>query len=303
MHLERAQIPEDLMRYFEPAACGECFVCVMVEAFRDVRRVLRDDGTCWIVIADSYNGGGGFSPDAPSNRARGRVLNRRAKPFESRKRAGHFGFKRKDRLGIPHRLVFALQADGWYWRDEIVWSKGDPMPESVRDRTTRSHEMIFLLSKAPRYYYDHRAVMEPTARSSKSRLAQDVANQEGSHRANGGAKTNGTMKAVGDPEWANKRSVWTVGVGGTTLPHYASMPPRLIVPCVKAGCPRGGVVLDPFVGTGTTLIVAEALGRSGVGLDLSIDYLALARRRIDRPHASLKVERPGVALPLFDAKV
>ena len=189
--------------------------------------------------------------------------------------------KAKDLIGIPWRVAFALQADGWYLRQDIIWAKPNPMPESVRDRCTKAHEYVFLLSKGPRYYFDSEAIKEPMAESSIPRLRQNVAAQAGSARANGGAKTNGTMKAVGNGETRNRRSVWTVTTKPFKGAHFATFPPDLIEPCILAGCPVGGTVLDPFGGSGTTAGVALKHGRNAILCEMNPDYAALVKARVD----------------------
>jgi DNA modification methylase len=218
----------------------EEYVAALVAVFRNVRRVLRDDGTVWLNLADSYAGSG-----------RGA----------------------KNLIGIPWRVAFALQVDGWYLRQDIIWAKPNPMPESVRDRCTKSHEYIFLLSQAARYYFDSGAIAEPLAKASIARLAQNVSTQKGSARVPG--KTNGAMKAVGGLNGKrNRRSVWTVPTTGFKDAHFATYPPELIEPCVLAGAPEDGVVLDPFHGSGTTGMVALRHGRRYIGIELNESYLA-----------------------------
>jgi len=185
--------------------------------------------------------------------------------------------KPKDLIGIPWRVAFALQADGWYLRQDIIWSKPNPMPESVTDRCTKAHEYLFLLSKSARYHYDAEAIAEALTESSISRLAQDVDSQQGSDRVPG--KTNGTMKAVGG-ETRNRRSVWTVATQPFKEAHFATFPPDLIEPCIKAGCPKGGTVLDPFGGAGTTGLVADRLQRDAILIELNPAYCTLAADRI-----------------------
>ena len=276
----------------------EAYVVRMVEVFREVRRVLRDDGTLWLNLGDSYagggkGGGGSFQEERPGWSARGRM-------------DGH-GLKPKDLVGIPWRVAFAFQADGWYLRQDIIWHKPNPMPESVRDRCTKSHEYVFLLSKSERYYYDAEAVSEPVSVSTTARLSQpSLLLQAGSDRVPG--KTNGPMKAVGprfggdkygdsdDSKHAtksgnvyqipdangrrNRRSVWTITTKPFSGAHFAVMPPDLADPCIRAGCPEGGVVLDPFGGAGTVGLVADRLGRDAVLCELNPEYAELARRRI-----------------------
>jgi len=231
----------------------EAFVAEMVAVFREVKRVLRDDGTLWLNFGDSYagsgkgrNGDGSPNVDPLSKQATsaGTIIGNLIKSHTP-------NLKPKDLIGIPWRVALALQADGWYLRQDIIWHKPNPMPESVTDRCTKAHEYIFLLSKSPQYYFDNEAIKEPVANSSVSRLSQNnLSNQLGSNRVP--FKTNGTMKAVGNTENRNKRSVWTITTKPFKGAHFATFPPDLIEPCILAGCPEGGTVLDPFGGAGTT---------------------------------------------------
>ena len=256
------------------------YVDTMVQVFREVRRVLRADGTCWINLGDSYSGYHGNKnatyDAAPSNKD-GYFENQRTTTV------GVGGLKAKDLVGIPWTVALALRSDGWYLRQDIVWSKPNPMPESVRDRCTKSHEYIFLLSKSERYHFDADAIAEPFADASLERLRQDVANQKGSDRVPG--KTNGNMKAVARhlPVEAgrNKRSVWTVTTQPFKEAHFATFPPALIEPCILAGAPAGGTVLDPFGGAGTTGLVADRHGRNAILIELNPEYAAIAKRRIE----------------------
>jgi DNA modification methylase len=205
----------------------EQFVQALVDVFREVRRVLRDDGTLWLNLGDSY-AGAGYSNHANTGGAQ----------VEQGGKQRHLtgtGLKNKDLIGIPWRVAFALQADGWYLRQDIIWHKPNPMPESVTDRCTKAHEYVFLLSKSARYFYDAEAVKEAVAESSIARLLQDVEQQTGTTRANGGAKTNGNLKAVGDISGRNRRSVWTVATQPYSGAHFATFPPKLIEPCILAG--------------------------------------------------------------------
>jgi site-specific DNA-methyltransferase (adenine-specific) len=250
------------------------FVAAMVEVFRDVHRVLADDGTLWLNLGDTY--------------ASAWVCNRRnvvgSGSMENGKRENRpnrlvNGLKEKDLIGIPWRVAFALQADGWYLRQDIIWHKPNPMPESVTDRCTKAHEYIFLFSKKPKYYFDSEAIKEPVAPSSIARLAQPtLAQQAGSARVPG--KTNGNMKAVGNGETRNRRSVWTVTTKPYKGAHFATFPPELIDPCVLAGSRPGDTVLDPFGGSGTTAGVAIKHGRNAVLCELNPDYAALVPDRI-----------------------
>ncbi len=326
----------------------EAYTARLVEVFRDVRRVLRNDGTLWLNLGDKSTTG-----DPKSRREK---------------------LPQKNLYGIPWRVAFALQADGWWLRDAIIWHKPNPMPGSQRDRCTFSYEYMFQLTKKARYYFDTIAIQEPTADSSRKRLSQNIADQAGSDRANAGAKTNGPMKAVGDQDYRTKRNVWTISTHGLKECHFATFPEKLVEPCIKAGtsekgccsacgapwvrvvkrkrratrpalnnvnddagmanrdperhvtetttmgweqgcgcsaivirgdepedysfclaCGHAGAcgnscdgqaqpipctVLDPFVGSGTTGIVAKRLGRHFIGVELNPDYAEMSRRRI-----------------------
>jgi len=254
------------------------FVENLCQVFDEVWRVLAEDGTVWVNLGDSYAGGAAASggkqrlgPNKDLDNQRNKVKLRKVGD----------GLKAKDLVGIPWRFAFAMQERGWYLRQDIIWAKPNPMPESVTDRCTKSHEYIFLFSKQPKYFFDSVAIREPLAESSIGRLQQDIDNQIGSTRANAGAKTNGNMKALGDPEAGrNKRSVWNVGVASFKDAHFAVYPPALIEPCIKAGSAEGDTVLDPFSGSGTTGEVALKLGRNYVGCELNPDYARLSEKRI-----------------------
>jgi DNA modification methylase len=248
----------------------EKFTENLVKLFREVRRVLRDDGTVWLNLGDSYNGSGGQG-------TKPNIMSKEAAEGRGGKAIKVNGIKPKDLIGIPWRVAFALQADGWYLRQDIIWSKPNPMPESVTDRCTKAHEYIFLLSKSPKYYYDNEAIKEDSAESSKDRLNQDIKNQKGSSRVPG--KTNGTMNAVGG-EKRNKRSVWAVATQSYSEAHFATYPPELIKPCILAGCPEGGTVLDPFGGSGTTAQVASNLNRNAILCELNPEYVEIAKGRL-----------------------
>lgn len=222
--------------------------------------------------------------------------------------------KSKDLCMIPNRLAIALQEDGWWVRSEIIWHKPNPMPESIKDRPGSSHEKVFLLSKSERYYYDHVAVRQPLASASVARLAQNVDAQVGSDRAHAGGKTNGRMKAVkfggnkgqGDHgsaarrasgnEWdpsdglANLRNVWTIPTAAFSEAHFATFPPELVERCLKAGCPKGGQVLDPFGGSGTTALVANGLGIDCTLIELNPAYVEIARKRLNDMFRQIEVE-------------
>jgi len=273
----------------------EQYVDRLVEIFREVRRVLRGDGTLWLNLGDSFfNSGsnnGGYSDE--STRAeftKGQSSN------DTGESAGFSrNLKQKDLCGIPWRTAFALQADGWYLRSDIIWSKTNPMPESVRDRPTRSHEFIFLMSKSARYYYDADVIREGPAESSIKRTNQrTVAESSGKHRVNFQDKQRGHSRrhAGFNARWEamrkeeqganghNKRDVWTVATHPYPGAHFATFPPALIEPCILAGAPEGGIVLDPFGGSGTTGLVAMRHGRRFVAIELNPAYATLARNRI-----------------------
>jgi DNA modification methylase len=261
----------------------EEYIAAMVEVFRCVRDVLADDGTVWLNIGDSYASyrDGKATPDTTRGNSSGTLVpkgsarNRMASTFHNS------GVKHKDLIGIPWMLAFALRADGWYLRQDIIWHKPNPMPESVRDRCTKAHEYIFLLSKSQKYFFDSAAIKEPVAASTVSRLSQStLADQSGSVRVPN--KTNGNMKAVGRLDIRNKRSVWTVNTKPYKGAHFATYPPALIEPCILAGSRLGDIVLDPFMGSGTTAAVAIQHGRQYIGCELNQEYGALQQERISK---------------------
>ena len=273
----------------------EAYVAKMVEVFREVRRVLRDDGTLWLNLGDSYAAqrGGTHQPAETLAGGKGgktddgdRVNRDRFDGYNPTRNAAAIGLKHKDLIGIPWRVAFALQADGWYLRQDIIWHKPNPMPESVRDRCTKAHEYIFLLSKSEKYLYDYEASMEPVAASTIERLSQlTLRQQEGSSRVPG--KTNGNMKAVGRTDKRNRRSVWTVTTKPYKGAHFATFPPDLIRPCILAGSRIGDVVLDPFMGSGTTAMVAIQHARQYLGCELNPEYKMLQDERIHNVQLSL----------------
>ena len=258
------------------------FVSELVNVFREVRRVLRDDGTLWLNIGDSYASyrDGKATPDTTRGLSEGTLVPKGSAKNRMSSTFVGTSIKHKDLIGIPWRVAFALQADGWYLRQDIIWHKPNPMPESVTDRCTKSHEYIFLLSKSPKYYFDHEAIKEPVAASSIIRLTQpNISAQVGSNRVP--FKTNGTMKAVGNTEMRNKRSVWTVTTKPFKGAHFATFPQDLIEPCILAGCPEGGTVLDPFGGAGTTGLVAKRNNRNAILIELNSEYVEIIKNRTD----------------------
>ena len=259
----------------------DAFVKKLVEVFSEVKRVIRNDGTLWLNLGDSYASfrDGKATPDTTRGSSIGTLV---SKGKAANRMSGSFtgtNVKHKDLIGIPWRVAFALQADGWYLRQDIIWHKPNPMPESVQDRCTKAHEYIFLLSKSAKYFYDIKSVMEPVASGTVARLSQPTISQQvGSDRVPG--KTNGNMKAVGSTETRNRRSVWTVTTKPYSGAHFATYPPELIRPCILAGCPKGGVVLDPFGGSGTTAAVAMEEGRGAILCELNPEYIPLINKRL-----------------------
>ena len=256
----------------------EEYVENMVKVFREVKRVLKHDGTVWLNLGDSYSSGsGGYDDKYMHNSTSGTPSEGVRKSVSASK---PFGLPTKNLVGIPWRVAFALQADGWYLRQDIIWHKPNPMPEPVTDRCTKSHEYIFLLTKSAKYFYDNDAVREPVAESSIGRLNQNIDQQVGTTRANGGKKSNGNLKAVGDIEKGrNKRSVWTITTKPYKEAHFAVFPPKIPELCIKAGSKEGDIVLDPFFGSGTTGWVAQRLGRKWIGIELNAKYIKIAEKR------------------------
>jgi site-specific DNA-methyltransferase (adenine-specific) len=285
----------------------EAYVGRMVEVFREVRRVLRDDGTAWVNLGDSYCGGGGYAPNAPCNQRRadgeswGAMNAFSVREGEARKKArpGYTppGLKAKDLVGIPWRVAFALQADGWWLRQDIIWHKPNPMPESVRDRCTKAHEYVFLLTKSDRYHYDAEAVSEAAVYAGSTGCFAGAKNA--SRAAAKGRKPSGNERPdagrVTVADTRNRRSVWTVTTKPYSGAHFAVMPADLVEPCIKAGCPEGGTVLDPFAGSGTTLAVAAELGRNAIGCELNPAYIELAEKRIKESRAGVALFEGGAA--------
>jgi len=243
----------------------EDYIKAMVEVFRCVWDVLEDDGTLWLNIGDSYAG----NNSRASNNGRAGFGNAREKVVN---RTGE-GLKTKDLIGIPWMLAFALRADGWFLRQDIIWHKPNPMPESVQDRCTKAHEYIFLLTKSQKYYYDHEAIKDPVKDDWGTR---DRANGKYHNEGTGLQPHSGLEKSY---EMANKRSVWSVPVKPYTGAHFAVFPSELIEPCILAGAPLGGIVLDPFMGSGTTAQVSQDLGRQYIGCELNPAYEKLQKKR------------------------
>ena len=226
----------------------EEFVDQLVDVFRSVKEVLTDDGTLWLNIGDSYYN---YRPGKGQSYPKQSVSKTKQDlPDKCNKRGNKLqGLKEKDLIGIPWMLAFALRKDGWYLRQDIIWNKPNPMPESVKDRCTKSHEYIFLFSKSKNYYYDNESIKEPTKEGEKTK---------------------------------NKRSVWTVNKKPYKGAHFATFPPELIEPCIKAGSQKGDIILDPFIGSGTTAMVAKSLGRHYIGCELHESYNDLIQNRVSQ---------------------
>ena len=266
----------------------EAYIQRLVEVFREVRRVLRDDGTLWVNIGDSYAGGGPHHGD--KNLGKSGTNKGCAGSVD---RVNLIGYKPKDLIGIPWMLAFALRADGWWLRSDIIWNKPSCMPESVQDRPTRSHEYVFLLSKNQKYFYDADAIKDPIAKSTKndSRLNKNDYQVGRPERGYVGSpsKGSGLIIPIGDKEHRNKRTVWTVTTKPYKEAHFATFPEKLIEPCVFAGCPKGGVVLDPFFGAGTTGMVAYNHGRQFIGIELNEKYIQISIKRIENETKQLRL--------------
>ena len=270
----------------------EAFVQELVSVFREVKRVLRDDGTMWLNLGDSYYN---YRP------GKGQALSKQScasndqdLPQTCARRGNKLdGLKEKDLIGIPWMVAFALRADGWYLRQDIIWHKPNPMPESVADRCTKAHEYVFLLSKTQSYYYDRMAIAEQAI------YAEQHANKTtscGKKKIDSGVKANieqyqqigvENNKTCLEGGMRNKRSVWSVNVKPYKEAHFATYPPELIEPCILAGCPKGGTVLDPFGGSGTTAQVAMENNRSSILCELNPEYVKLINHRLAQIQPSL----------------
>ena len=277
----------DCLGWVTGECCGKCYVCHLVQVFREVWRVLRDDGTVWLNLGDSYNSGGSSTQIVDSSireSTRSDALTGGRIPPQGRPPRVK-NLKPKDLIGIPWRVAFALQADGWYLRQDIIWSKPNPMPESVTDRCTKAHEYVFLLSKSERYYYDAEVIKESANWDGKSGTKN--------YRPTPDGRIGAGMNSGGATDKRNKRSVWTINTRPYPGAHFAVFPPDLVRPCIKAGGPKQGVVLDPFFGAGTTGLVAQELDRHWIGIELSEQYCELVKQRIPREHKQkLPLEAP-----------
>ena len=267
------------------------YVRHLVEVFREARRVLRKDGTLWLNIGDSYAGRWASRRDTGR---RGFVEASRERTKWTDRSLAAEGLKDKDLIGIPWRVAFALQDDGWWLRRDHIWAKPNPMPESVRDRCTTAHEYLFLLTKSARYYYDGAAIKEPAA-DCRGGLRFTEARARAMGRAPSGNERHDHEQAHSTVR--NKRSVWTVATAPFPGAHFATFPPALIEPCILAGCPAGGTVLDPFLGAGTTALVADRLGRHCIGLEAQPGLCGDGARPDRRPQIGARGGVSGAALP------
>jgi len=307
-----------LRDYGNPGQIGleetpEEFISKIVDVFREARRVLKDDGTLWVNIGDSY--AAQAKDRTPEQAAKNSTINGgKFTQMQVLKQINKItgDLKPKDLIGIPWMLAFALRADGWYLRQDIIWHKPNPMPESVTDRCTKSHEYIFLLSKNKKYYFDADAIKvdaknpqddvrrKMQQKSSNKSMPNEFVNgvrpvkSGNKQRKQGidrGCPEDNSSNVCSSVPWegvkANKRSVWSITTKPFKEAHFATFPEDLVVDCIKAGCPEGGVVLDPFAGAGTTLMVAKKLNRNAIGIELNKDYIDIAVRRINNETGSL----------------
>ncbi len=299
----------------------EEYVEKLVVIFREVRRVLREDGTLWLNLGDSYAGSGPSGASYQSKTTKRRECgNGQDGAFRVSKRIAERGLtyaekkpvsppnlnlKPKDLIGIPWRVAFALQADGWWLRSDIIWAKPNPMPESVTDRPTKAHEYIFLLSKSARYYYDANAIREPSVYPDDNRKARQKPEDYRERACADRIATINPLNAAVYPE-RNKRTVWTVATQPYPESHFAVFPSALIEPCILAGCPAsgtvldcpvGGTVLDPFSGAGTTGLVSLRNGRGFVGIELNPEYVEMAKRRIEDDAPLFNTANPEDYIP------
>lgn len=248
----------------------------LLDVFRGVRKALRDDGTLWVVIGDTYAGKGYRGGGDPS------IGNRNIGDKKYPLKTIPTGCKKKDLIGIPWMLAFALRSDGWYLRQDIVWSKPNAMPESVTDRCTRSHEYVFMFSKQIRYRFNADAIAEPVVKTTSDRFANGLPPRYGGNKYQSSSTFQRTKsgKLYEYRTTRNKRDVWNVSTEPFSGSHFAVFPKELIRPCILAGSSRNGIVLDPFFGSGTTGIVAEEEGRNCIGIEINPEYVEIAKRRI-----------------------
>lgn len=264
----------------------EIYIKKLVDVFHEIKRCLKDDGTLWVNIGDSYAAQRGGTHQPAETLAGGKhgytddgeTVNRgREKGYNPTRNASAIGLKHKDLIGIPWMLAFALRDDGWYLRQDIIWHKPNPMPESVKDRCTKSHEYIFLLSKSPQYYFDDEAIQEKCVSKVDGRFGQGKIEYEGKRTEEKSDLVQQSFTVMSEKR--NKCDVWSVSPKPVYDAHFATYPEELIEPCILAGSRIGGIVLDPFFGSGTTGRVAERLSRQWIGIELNPQYVEIALRR------------------------
>lgn len=268
----------------------DIYIYILTQVFHEVRRVLKPQGTLWLNIGDSYWGSGSRGYDFTDKWTEASEIQSGSKGTEDLSALPRLvgrkdGYKNKDLIGIPWMLAFALRNDGWYLRQDIIWQKPNPMPESVKDRCTKSHEYIFLFSKSPNYYFDHEAIQEE-AKWSEDRRKDDGRIEYDGKRASG-QDPHAQQSLQKIVERRNKRDVWSVPVSPIKEAHFATFPKKLIEPCILAGCPVGGTVLDPFFGSGTTGVVATELNRDYIGIELNPKYVEIINKRTSNIQLSL----------------
>lgn len=266
------------------------YVQTLVTLFREARRVLRDDGVMWLNLGDSFAADRGGT-SMPAQTVAGGVSGKgdeaahrgMGSGYQSHRNAKAIGYQHKDLMLIPARVAIALQDDGWICRMDVIWHKPNPMPESVTDRPTKAHEYVFMFVKSGKYWYDAEAIKEQT---------EAIQGQRPFGGAGNGKQNKDRRDYIyqGDDGYRNKRSVWTVPTQPYSGAHFATFPPALIEPMILAGCPRGGIVYDPFMGSGTTALVARSLGRQYIGSELNAEYVAMANKRLSVPYQ----ERDGL---------
>lgn len=251
----------------------EQYIEKLVNVFEEVRRILKDDGVLWLNLGDSWAGSnqGAGTKNLTKKQASNHGTNYMNTDTHKSKLSKLIGYKPKDLIGIPWMAAFALREAGWYLRQDIIWAKGNPMPESVKDRCTKSHEYIFLLSKSRKYYFDYESIKEPAKYPNDNRGSRNDSRR--------GTKMNSISGVTGEKR--NKRDVWNVNTKPCREAHFATFPDTLIEPCVLAGCPEGGIILDPFMGAGTMGMVAKRHNRNYVGIELNPDYVQIAENRIE----------------------
>jgi len=277
----------------------EQYIAAMVEVFQCVKDVLADDGTLWLNIGDSYARTGGTDRKVSASAKVGSTRNT-IEQMSDRTQHAPTGLKDKDLIGIPWMLAFALRADGWYLRQDIIWHKPNPMPESVRDRCTKAHEYIFLLSKSDRYFFDNEALKEPSVTPVDMQIAKrNKAPHKGQRDSGMRETTGGFDKITRVYETRNRRSVWTVATRPYKGAHFATFPTALIEPCILAGSRPNDIVLDPFMGSGTTAQVAIQHGRQYLGCELNPEYSALQQERIAKAMPAI-VDDPQMSLTLAE---